>query len=112
MENSTTTGIRGTILSGGPPTKTTGDGSSPLTGEEPAVALSVGGEKPTTTQAPADGPRITAASKQIDFASCTALCAGAAGGRICARAPGAFGGAISMPPDARVRAVGGALLHV
>jgi len=24
----------------------------------------------------------------------------------------AFGGAVSMPPDARVRAVGGALLHV
>ena len=56
--------------------------------------------------------RDPSSNKQIDFASCPALCAGAAGGRICARAPGAFGGAVSMPPDARVRAVGGALLHV
>ena len=97
MEITTSTGVRGTALSGGPPTKATDDGSPPLTGKAPAEALSVGGEKPTTTQAPAED---------------LALCAGAAGGRICVRAPGAFGGAVSMPPDARVRAVGGALLHV
>ena len=109
MEITTSTGVRGTALSGGPPTKATDDGSPPLTGKAPAEALSVGGEKPTTTQLePAKGDdEVT-----VDFASCSALCAGAAGGRICARAPGAFGGAVSMPPDARVRAGGGALLHV
>ena len=58
MEITTSTGVRGTALSGGPPTKATGDGSPPLTGKAPAEALSVGGEKPTTTQAPADDVRI------------------------------------------------------
>ena len=105
MEITTSTGVRGTALSGGPPTKATDDGSLPLTGKAPAEALSVGGEKPRLFRDPSS-------NKQIDFASCPALCAGAAGGRICVRAPGAFGGAVSMPPDARVRAVGGALLHV
>ena len=61
MEITTSTGVRGTALSGGPPTKATDDGSPPLTGKAPAEALSVGGEKPTTTQAPADDVRIAAA---------------------------------------------------
>ena len=46
MEITTSTGVRGTALSGGPPTKATDDGSPPLTGKAPAEALSVGGEKP------------------------------------------------------------------
>ena len=61
MEITTSTGVRGTALSGGPPTKATDDGSPPLTGKAPAEALSVVGEKPTTTQAPADDLRIAAA---------------------------------------------------
>ena len=61
MEITTSTGVRGTALSGGPPTKATDDGSLPLTGKAPAEAPSVGGEKPTTTQAPADDVRIAAA---------------------------------------------------
>ena len=51
METTTSTGVRGTALSGGPPTKATDDGSLPLTGKAPAEALSVGGEKPTTPHA-------------------------------------------------------------
>ena len=65
MEITTSTGVRGTALSGGPPTKATDDGSPPLTGKAPAEALSVVGEKPTTTQAPADDLRCSSGSVQL-----------------------------------------------
>ena len=58
METTTSTGVRGTALSGGPPTKAAGDGPPPLTGKTPAEALSASGEKPSAGDRP---PRAAAA---------------------------------------------------
>ena len=62
MEITTSTGVRGTALSGGPPTKATGDGSPPLTGKTPAEALSASGEKPSAGDRPPRDPHIAAAA--------------------------------------------------
>ena len=62
MEATTSTGVRGTALSGGPPTKATGDGSLPLTGKAPAEAPSVSGEKPSAGDRP---PRAAAAGAAV-----------------------------------------------
>jgi hypothetical protein len=55
---------------------------------------------------------IRPAASKLAFASCATTGAGAAGGRICARAPAHSGGAVLMPPGGHVRAHRVALLHV
>ena len=62
MEITTSTGVRGTALSGGPPTKAAGDGPPPLTGKTPAEALSASGEKPSAGDRP---PRAAAAGAAV-----------------------------------------------
>ena len=62
METTTSTGVRGTALSGGPPTKAAGDGPPPLTGKTPAEALSASGEKPSAGDRPPRDPHIAAAA--------------------------------------------------